>query len=220
MRLLLVEDDTLLGDGIVAGLSQDGYTVDWFTDGNDAEAALASEAYELLVLDINLPGQSGLSVLRKLRAAGSDLAVLVLTARDTVADRVAGLDAGADDYLVKPFDLDELEARLRALLRRRHGRSDPVLTHRSICLDPASHSVTLEGKPVILPKREFSLIRLLLENEGRVLSRQRIEENIYGWNDDVESNAIEVHISHLRKKFGADLIRTLRGVGYTIDKPE
>ncbi len=218
MRVLLVEDDALLGDGLRAGLTQDGYTVDWLRDGNSAEAALRSETYDLAVLDINLPGRSGLQLLKGLRGSGSTLPVLLLTARDTVADRVAGLDSGADDYLVKPFDLDELLARLRALLRRHSGRATPELHHGDLLLDPAAHSVTLAGTPVEISPREFAVLQLLLENRGKVLSRSRLEEGLYSWQSEVESNAVEVYIHHLRKKLGQSLIRTIRGAGYIIDK--
>jgi DNA-binding response OmpR family regulator len=218
MRLLLVEDDNILGDGIRAGLAQEGYAVDWVQDGHAAELALGSESYDAVVLDLGLPRLSGLDVLRGLRVRHDDVPVLILTARDTVADRVGGLDAGADDYLVKPFDLDELLARIRALLRRRSGRAAPVLEQGAVALDPAAHTVTRDGEPVALSGREFALLQLLLENAGRVLSRARLEESLYGWGEEVESNAIEVHIHHLRKKLGADLIRTVRGVGYLIDR--
>lgn len=218
MRILLVEDDPLLGDGIQAGLVQGGYAVDWMRDGESADAALRTEDYALMVLDIGLPRRSGLEVLKTLRASGSDLPVLILTARDTVADRVTGLDAGADDYLVKPFDLDELQARIRALIRRHHGRANPVVQHGALVLDPAAHAVTQDGRPVSLSQREFAILQLLLESRGRVLSRAQLEEGLYAWGEEVESNAVEVYIHHLRKKFSADLIRTLRGVGYVIDK--
>lgn len=219
MRLLLVEDDALLGDGLRAGLGHDGYSVDWLRDGTSAEAALRSEPYDLMVLDLGLPGRSGLQVLKALRGTGSDLPVLILTARDTVADRVAGLDSGADDYLVKPFDLDEMLARLRALLRRRTGRATPEIHHGAMLLDPAAHSVTLDGSAVEISPREFAVLQLLLENRGKVLSRSRLEEGLYSWQSEVESNAVEVYIHHLRKKLGQTLIRTIRGVGYIIDKP-
>lgn len=218
MRLLLVEDDTLLGDGIRTGLAQEGYAVDWVEDGNAAELALKTSEYEILVLDLGLPKYSGLEVLKKLRAEGYDIPVLILTARDTVQDRVLGLDSGADDYLTKPFDLDELSARIRALLRRRGGRSTPVIEHKDITVDPASHVVMLNGEAVDISPREFTILQLLLENRGKVLSRSRLEEGLYAWNDEVESNTVEVHIHHLRKKLGTDLIRTIRGVGYIIDK--
>lgn len=219
MRVLLVEDDPILGDGTAAALRDGGYSVDWVTDGDTADAALSAEAYELVVLDIRLPRQSGLDVLKKLRARGSDTSVLILTARDSVADRVSGLDSGADDYLVKPFDLDELAARLRAIHRRRFGRPDPTLRHGSIVLDPAAHVVLNDGEEVQLTKSEFALLQLLLENTGRVLSRDKMISVLYGWDEEIESNAVEVRIHHLRKKIGSDLIRTIRGVGYTIDLP-
>lgn len=217
MRLLLVEDDTLLGDGIRAGLAQEGYAVDWVEDGNAAELALKTSDYELLVLDLGLPKRSGLEVLKTLRGQGNDVPVLILTARDTIEDRVRGLDSGADDYLTKPFDLSELSARIRALLRRRGGRSTPVIVHKELTMDPASHEVTLQGRVVDISPREFTILQLLLENRGKVLSRSRLEEGLYAWNDEVESNTVEVHIHHLRKKLGAELIRTIRGVGYIID---
>lgn len=217
MRLLLVEDDPLLGDGVRAGLRLDDYTVDWFKNARSAEAALKSEHYDLMVLDIGLPDKSGLEVLQQLRARGDDLPVLILTAHDAVSDRVAGLDSGADDYMVKPFDLDELSARLRALLRRRSGRAQSEIQHGEIVLNPAAHSVTLAGKPVDISPREYAVLHLLLENEGRVMSRTRLEDGLYSWDGEVESNAIEVYIHHLRKKLGSTLIRTIRGVGYIID---
>ncbi len=219
MRLLLVEDDKLLGDGIQAGLQQSGYAVDWMENGEQAEAALQTEDYEIMILDLGLPGRSGLDVLKSLRAADNDLPVLILTARDTVSDRVQGLDAGADDYLIKPFDLAELNARIRALVRRHKGRASPLIEHGNLVLDPAAHTVTLDGKPVKLSQREFAILHMLLENRGKVLSRARLEEGLYAWGEEVESNAVEVYIHHLRKKLGPGLIRTLRGVGYVIDKP-
>ncbi|MEW5942637.1 MAG: response regulator [Pseudomonadota bacterium] len=218
MRLLLVEDDTLLGDGVSAGLQQSGYAVDWVKDGRAAQLALEAGGYDLMVLDLGLPRLSGLELLKWLRGREDALPVLVLTARDTVADRVRGLDSGADDYLVKPFDLDELSARVRALLRRHAGRAAPLLRHGELVLDPAAHRVTRAGKPVALPPREFAILHLLLSHSGRVLSRERLEQSLYGWNEEVESNAIEVHVHHLRKKFGAELIRTVRGVGYMIER--
>lgn len=217
MRLLLVEDDKLLGDGVRTGLTQEGYGVDWFCTAQPAELALQSESYAAMVLDIGLPDRSGLELLEALRRRGDELPVLLLTARDTVADRVAGLDCGADDYLVKPFDLDELAARLRALLRRNRGRAKNIIQHKDIQLDPAGHRVTLSGAAVDLSPREFAVLQLLLESCGKVISRRRLEETIYPWGNEVESNAIEVHIHHLRRKLGSDLIRTIRGVGYIID---
>jgi DNA-binding response OmpR family regulator len=218
MRLLIVEDDELLGNGLQIGLQQSGYAVDWVKDGQSAELFLGAGPYDLMILDIGLPKRTGLEVLRSLRNRGDQLPVLMLTARDTVEDKVAGLDSGADDYLVKPFDLDELTARIRALLRRRSGRSEPVIRHKDIVLDPASHVVTRAGQPVEIAPREFAVLLQLLEHRGRVLSRAQLEQNLYSWKDEVDSNAVEVHIHHLRKKLGAEVIRTIRGVGYVIDK--
>jgi DNA-binding response OmpR family regulator len=218
MKLLLVEDDALLGDGVRAGLKQAGFAVDWVQDGLAAKVALDSEEYDLLVLDLGLPKLSGMDLLKLVRAKRASLPVLILTARDTVADRVAGLNAGADDYLVKPFDLDELIARLNALLRRSAGQVELTLQHGAIELTPASHQVRLAGKDVSMSAREFSLLHTLLLHTGRVHSREQLEQTLYGWGEEVESNAIEVHVHHLRKKLGNDLIRTLRGVGYVIDK--
>lgn len=217
MRLLLIEDDKILGDGLRAGLMQEGYAVDWLTDGDLASHALFTQTYDLVVLDLGLPRKSGLEVLKEMRKNKNQTPVLVLTARDTINDRVTGLDSGADDFVVKPFDLDELCARLRALQRRHHGRSEPLIEHGAIVLDPASHRVTQKNKPVELSQREFELLKCLLENRGKVLSRARIEDTLYAWNEEVESNAVEVHIHHLRKKLGTRLIRTVRGVGYIID---
>jgi DNA-binding response OmpR family regulator len=218
MKLLLVEDDALLGDGVRAGLKQAGFAVDWVQDGLAAKVALDSEEYDLLVLDLGLPKLSGMDLLKSLRAKRASLPVLILTARDTVADRVAGLNAGADDYLVKPFDLDELIARLNALLRRSAGQVELTLQHGAIELTPASHQVRLAGTDVSMSAREFSLLHTLLLHTGRVHSREQLEQTLYGWGEEVESNAIEVHVHHLRKKLGSELIRTLRGVGYVIDK--
>ncbi|MGC4009812.1 MAG: response regulator [Pseudomonas sp.] len=220
MRILLAEDDQLLGDGIRAGLGLEGDTVDWVNDGVAADQALATDEFDLLVLDLGLPRKDGLEVLRGLRRRGDMTPVLILTARDKVADRVAGLDAGADDYLTKPFDLDELLARVRALTRRHTGRAAPLLQHGELALDPATHQVSLAGSPVDLAPREYALLRLLLEQRGKVLSRARLVEALYGWDGDLESNAIEVHIHHLRRKLGNGLIRTVRGIGYGIDRPE
>ena len=218
MRILLVEDDPLLGDGLTIGLRQSGFAVDRLKDGHSADLALQSEHFDLLVLDLGLPKMTGMEVLQRARSRGNTLPVLVLTARDATGDKIAGLDAGADDYLVKPIDLDELSARIRALLRRSAGRAAPVLSVGQISLDPAAHLVTLEGKPVELAGREFALLQLLLENAGRVLSRSQIEQSLYGWRDEPDSNALEVHIHHLRKKLGSERIRTLRGVGYMVPK--
>jgi len=219
MRILVVEDDSLLGDGIQAGLRQAGYSADWVRDGAAADTALAVEEYAAVVLDLGLPRVSGLELLRKLRAAGNPVPVLILTARDAVPDRVAGLDAGADDYMVKPFDLDELAARLRALVRRSHGQTAAVLNVGDLELDPAAHTARFKGQPVELSAREFAVLQALALNAGRVLSRERLEQSLYGWGEEVESNAIEVHIHHLRRKLAPDLIRTVRGVGYTMPRP-
>jgi DNA-binding response OmpR family regulator len=218
LRLLVVEDDEILGNGIQTGLSQAGYAVDWVKDGEAAELFLKSQGYDLVILDLKLPKKSGLQVLQDLRATGEDTPVLILTARDTAKDKVLGLDSGADDYLVKPFCLDELGARIRALLRRRSGRSEPIIKHKDIVMDPASFTVSRNGDTIELSPKEFALLRMLLENRGRVLSRHRLEESLYSWKDEVDSNAVEVHIHHLRKKLGSELIRTIRGVGYVIDK--
>ncbi len=217
MRLLLVEDDPLIGDGIRAGLRQEDYSVDWFTEARTAEMALQSEQYDLMILDLGLPDKSGLEILKRLRSQGSSLPVLILTARDAVSDRVAGLDTGADDYMLKPFDLDELSARLRALLRRSSGRASSEIVHGDIVLDPAAHSVTKGGDKIDISPREYAVLHLLLSSTGKVMSRSRLEEGLYSWDGEVESNAIEVYVHHLRKKLGADLIRTIRGVGYIID---
>lgn len=218
MRLLLVEDDALLGNGIEAGLKQAGFAVDWAKDGREAQLALAATEYELVVLDLGLPRVTGMQVLRQLRSDGSDLPVLALTARDTVRDRVAGLEAGADDYLIKPFDLAELVARIRALLRRAHGRGVTTIRYRDLLLQPDSLSVTRGEEHIQLSARECAILTDLLEHRGTALSRARLEESLYGWNEEVDSNAVEVHIHNLRKKLGADLIKTIRGVGYLVQK--
>jgi DNA-binding response OmpR family regulator len=219
VRILLVEDDELLGDGIAAGLRQVGYVVDWVGDGAAAESAWRGFDYAVVVLDINLPKSSGLAVLKRRRAEGADTPVLLLTARDSIDDRVSGLDAGADDYLVKPFALAELQARIRALSRRASGRANSEVVHGALVLDPVGRVVTVEGGPVALSAREFALLQRLLESAGRVVSRESLEQALYGWDEEVESNALEVHIHHLRRKLGKDLIRTLRGIGYMIPKP-
>lgn len=216
MRLLLVEDDPIIGDGIRRGLRQDGFAVDWVRDGDEGGLALANQVYDLLLLDLGLPGRPGLDLLRDLRQSGSDLPVVILTALDAVAERIAGLDAGADDYLVKPFDLDELAARIRAVLRRRQGRAMPLLVHGALQLNPATHEISWHGEPVTLSSREFRLLEALLERPGAVLSRARLEERLYGWGEEVESNAVEVYVHNLRKKLGAEVIRTVRGVGYLL----
>jgi len=218
MRILLVEDDRLLGDGIRAGLQQAGFAVDWAQDGRAAELALSGEAYDAVVLDLGLPRLSGMEVLARARAVRNVVPVLILTARDTVPDRIAGLDAGADDYLVKPFDLGELQARLRALIRRGQRQAEPLLAHGALRLDPAGRSVSWEGKPVELSAREYAVLHALLLNAGRVLSKTQLEEKLYGWGEEIESNAVEVFVHHLRRKLAPELIRTVRGVGYMIPR--
>lgn len=218
MRILLVEDDKDLGEGIRTSLKPEGYTVDWVQDGASALHALTYESFELVVLDLGLPRLDGLGVLRQLRAAANPVPVLVLTARDATADRIAGLDAGADDYLVKPFDVNELKARLRALLRRSFNRPQPALEYRGITLDPVNQTVAWQGQPVGLQRKEFVLLHELIAQPGRVLTRDKLQQALYGWGEEVESNAIDVHIHHLRKKFSPELIRTVRGVGYLVDK--
>jgi two-component system OmpR family response regulator/two-component system response regulator QseB len=222
MRILLVEDDALLGDGLRAGLRQLGFQVDWVRDGEAAERELRAEPYAAAVLDLGLPKRDGLDVLAAVRRAGVTLPVLVLTARDAVPERIRGLDHGADDYVVKPVDLHELAARLRALVRRSHGRPQQCLAARDIVLDPAARSVRQAGLPVPLSTREFDLLHVLMLNAGRVLSREQLEQQLYSWGQEVESNAIEVHIHHLRRKLGSGLIQTVRGVGYMLasEQPE
>ena len=216
MRLLLVEDDPMIGASVQSGLRQEGYTVDWARDGAAAELAVANGVYELILLDLGLPRKSGLDLLIGLRKKGHAMPVLVITARDSVADRVKGLDAGADDYLVKPFDLDELSARIRALMRRQGGRASPTIEHGALTLNPATHEVSLNGAPVSLSGREFALLHALLEQPGVPLSRAKLEERLYGWDEEVESNTVEVYIHSLRRKLGAEWIRNVRGVGYRV----
>jgi two-component system, OmpR family, response regulator QseB len=220
MRFLLIEDDPMIGQSIRQGLRHDGYTIDWVQDGEAGERALTSAPYALLLLDLGLPRKSGLEVLREIRARGYDLPVLILTARDAVPDRVDGLNAGADDYLVKPFAFAELTARIRALLRRRAGHADPTLSRGSLALNPLTNEATFRDTKALLSAREFGLLWTLAETPGAVLSRSQLEEKLYGWQEEVESNAVEVHIHNLRKKLGSDVIRNVRGLGYTIpDRP-
>jgi DNA-binding response OmpR family regulator len=214
MRVLVVEDDALLGDAIQAGLKQSGYAVDWMKDGVSADQALATEPYAAVVLDLGLPRLSGLEVLRRLRSRDAPIPVLILTAMDTVDDRIKGLDAGADDYLVKPFDMGELAARLRALVRRASGKTAAALQVAGVSLDPAAHRVLYHDKPVELSGREFAVLHALMLNAGRVLSRAQLEEQLYAWGEEVESNAVEVYVHHLRRKLFPALIETIRGVGY------
>ncbi len=208
----------MLGEGVRRGLRQLGHAVDWVRDGGEADLALAGEPYDVVLLDLGLPGKGGLEVLRELRRRGRSVPVLIITAQDAISQRVAGLDAGADDYLVKPFDLDELAARIRAVQRRASGRADPLVEHGPLTLDPATHEVFLSGTPVTLSAREFALLHALLEHPGRPISRARLEERLYGWSEQVASNAVEVHVHALRRKLGAEWIKTLRGVGYMVPR--
>lgn len=216
MRILLAEDDSLLGDGLRAGLRQLGFQVDWVRDGDAAERELRAQAYAAAVLDLGLPRMDGLAVLAAIRKARVTTPVLVLTARDTVPERILGLDTGADDYVVKPVDLLELAARLRALVRRSHGRPDECLTAQDVVLDPASRTVRRADLPVVLSTREFDLLHAFMLGSGRVLSREQLEQQLYSWGQEVDSNAIEVHIHNLRRKLGSGLIQTVRGVGYML----
>ncbi|HBI21371.1 MAG TPA: DNA-binding response regulator [Legionella sp.] len=220
MRVLLVEDDELLGDAVKTGLTQVGYLVDWLKDGETARAVIKTESFELIILDLGLPKLSGMNLLQSIRHDHNTTPVIILTARESVQDRIKGLDNGADDYITKPFDLNELSARIRALVRRSQGRADSVLQYRNITLDPAAHSVLMDDIPINVPRREFSLLQKLLENNGQVLSRDQLMQSIYGWDDDVDSNTLEVHIHNLRKKLNATFIRTIRGVGYMAEKKD
>jgi len=216
MRVLLVEDDPMIGESIRKGLGHEGYVVDWVQDGRAAEIAIESEPYALVLLDLGLPRKDGFALLKELRGRKDRVPVLILTARDAVADRVKGLDSGADDYLVKPFDLDELAARMRAVARRRAGRAEPVLTHGALSLNPVTHEVQHRGQRVPVSVREFALLQALLERPGAALSRAQLEERLYGWGKEIGSNSIEVHIHNLRRKLGEGAIRTERGLGYSI----
>jgi len=218
VRVLVVEDDAMLGEGVRRGLRQLGYAVDWVRDGPAADLALASEPYEAVLLDLGLPGKGGMDVLRSLRKNRRLVPVVVITAQDAVSQRVAALDAGADDYLVKPFDLDELAARVRAVQRRSGGRADPLIENGPLTLNPATREVSLAGELVALSVREFALLQALLEHPGRPISRSRLEERLYGWEEQVASNAVEVHVHALRRKLGAEWIKTLRGVGYMVPR--
>jgi DNA-binding response OmpR family regulator len=218
LRVLVVEDDALLGDAVQAGLRQKGFVVDWVRDGAAADIALKAGTYAAAVLDIGLPRRSGLEVLARLRARKDPVPVLILTARDTFEDRIAGLDAGADDYLVKPFDLGELAARLRALTRRAGGSASPALVVGALALDPATREVTWRGQPTLLSRKEFSLLHAFMLNPGRVMTREQLEDRLYGWGEEIESNAMEVHLHHLRRKIFPGVVQTLRGVGYVLPK--
>ena len=220
MRLLLVEDDAMIGDSLQKGLRHEGYVVDWVQDGAAAEAALVTEPYAMVLLDLGLPRKDGFAVLEGLRKRKNRLPVLILTARDAVTDRVKGLDLGADDYLVKPFSLDELAARIRAVMRRNAGRAEPLISFGGLTLDPSARKVTCRGRQVSLSAREFSLLEALLDRPGKALSRAQLEERLYGWGEEVASNSVEVHVHNLRKKLGEDAIRTVRGVGFLLAAPE
>ena len=218
MRLLLVEDDTMIGQAVLALLRGEGYVVDWVQDGAQADTALHGHQYDLVLLDLGLPKLDGLQVLRQLRARKDATPVLVATARDAVHDRIAGLDAGADDYVIKPYDMDELLARIRALTRRAAGHLDAVYEHEGIMLNPNTREASVNGQPVTLSGREWAVLQALLTRPGATLSRQQIEDKLYGWGDEVSSNAVEVYIHGVRKKLGSDLIQTVRGLGYMVPK--
>jgi two-component system, OmpR family, response regulator QseB len=218
MRVLVVEDDQMIAEAIRTALRQDGYSVEWIDDGAGAAAALATSSFDIVLLDLGLPRRSGLEVLREARRQGTTTPVIIITARDDVQSRVAGLDSGADDYLVKPFDLDELAARMRSVLRRGAGRGDSVIEHAGIRLDPATHEVSRAGEPVALSAREYAVLEALMMRPGAILSRAQLEDRLYGWGGEIESNAVEVYVHALRRKLGSDAIRTVRGVGYCIPK--
>ena len=218
MRLLLVEDDVMIGESVLDLLRGEGYAVDWVKDGEMADTALESQTYDLVLLDLGLPRRDGLAVLQKLRARKDRTPVLIATARDAVPQRVEGLDKGADDYIVKPYELDELLARIRALIRRAAGRAEPVYEHMGVSIDPVTREVTVNAQPVVLSAREWAVLELLMARSGMVLSRKQLEEKLFSWKDDVSSNAVEVYIYGLRKKLGANLIQNVRGIGYLVPK--
>lgn len=218
MRLLLVEDDHMIGEAVLDVLRAESYAVDWVRDGRLAESALEAQAYDLVLLDLGLPGQDGLDVLRAMRARKLGIPVLIATARDAVAQRIKGLDEGADDYLLKPYDLGELLARVRALLRRAAGRTEPQYEYQGVTINPATREVTVNGAAVTLSSREWAVLAPLLARPGAVLSRAQLEEKIFGWGDEVSSNAVEVYVHGLRKKLGSALIQNVRGVGYMVPK--
>jgi len=218
MRLLLVEDDPMIGEAVQDLLRAEDYAVDWVRDGDAADTALRANAYDLVMLDLGLPKRDGITVLRDMRTRKDRTPVLVATARDAVAQRIEGLDAGADDYVLKPYDLDELLARIRALLRRASGRAEPVYEHKGVSINPSTREASVNGVPVVLSGREWAVLEPLLARPGLVLSRQQLEDKLYGWGDEVSSNAVEVYIHGLRKKLGADILLNVRGVGYLVPK--
>jgi two-component system OmpR family response regulator/two-component system response regulator QseB len=220
MRVLLVEDDRMIGESIRAALKQDGSAVDWVRDGRSAESTLATEQFDLVLLDLGLPQRDGLEILRAMRLRHDQTPVIVLTARDALQDRVAGLDAGADDYLVKPFELEELAARIRAVTRRKSGRAEPAIEVGDVRLDPSMRQVTRGGEPVVLSAREYAVLEALMSRPGAILSRAQLEDRLYGWGDAIESNAVSVYVHQLRRKLGSDFIRNVRGVGYYVGRPE
>ena len=218
MRLLLVEDDTMIGEAVLDVLRSGHYAVDWVRDGVMADTALRTQSYDLVLLDLGLPKRDGLDVLRALRARHQAVPVLVATARDAIGDRIAGLDAGADDYVVKPYDTEELLARIRALIRRSAGQAGPVFSHRGVTLNPATREASADGEAVSLSAREWAVLEPMLARPGVVFSRAQLEEKLYGWKDDISSNAVEVYVHGLRKKLGSDLIQTVRGLGYVVPR--
>src|SRR5467141_3872624 len=220
MRILLVEDDRMIGESIRTALRQDGSAVDWVRDGRSAESTLASEEFDLVLLDLGLPQRDGLEVLHAMRARRNQTPVIVLTARDALTDRVAGLDDGADDYLVKPFELEEPAARIRAVTRRKAGRAEPAVEIGDVRLDPSMRQVTRGGEPVVLSAREYAVLEALMSRPGAILSRAQLEDRLYGWGDAIESNAVSVYVHQLRRKLGSDFIRNVRGVGYYVGRPE
>ncbi|HCE09809.1 MAG TPA: DNA-binding response regulator [Oxalobacteraceae bacterium] len=220
MRILLVEDDRMIGESVRTSLRQDGYAVDWVQDGRSADAAMSAEHFDLVLLDLGLPGMSGLEVLHSLRGRKNSTPVIVITARDGIEDRIKGLDAGADDYVVKPFDVDELAARIRSSLRRSSGHAEPEIEILGVRINPATREVRKDGKKIMLSAREYAIVEALMLRPGAILSRAQLEERMYGWGDEIESNAIEVYIHGVRRKLGADFVQNVRGVGYFIPKPE
>jgi two-component system OmpR family response regulator/two-component system response regulator QseB len=219
MRILLVEDDSMIGDSVRSALKHEGFAVDWVRDGRAAQTTLATERFDLVLLDLGLPQIPGLDVLRTLRAQKDATPVIIVTARDDLASRVAGLDAGADDYLVKPFELEELTARMRAVIRRHAGRADPAIDVGPVTLDPTTRSVSVNGEGVILSAREYAVLEAMMLRPGAILSRAQLEDRLYGWGEEIESNAISVYVHQLRRKLGDDFIHTVRGVGYYVGKP-